>query len=154
MRAASGHHDRKRLDVQMTPMIDVIFLLLIFFVVTADFTPAPPPEQLLPTHLSLPGGIEAEVPPDEPPDLVDLTLVVELKWENDEPVWRLNGQQYAQLADVHGTLGQIAQTVAADTPVILDIDRVVPMEHVIDLYDTSRSVGLVNVQFAASPESL
>ena len=152
MRAASAHHDRKRLDVQMTPMIDVIFLLLIFFVVTADFTPAAPPEQILPTHLTLPGGIESDVRPED--TQVDLTVIVELRWEDDKPIWRISGQQFDKLNDVHATLAQIATSVAADTPVILDIDEVVPMEHVIDLYDTSRSVGLVNVQFAASPESM
>ncbi|MEA1952290.1 MAG: biopolymer transporter ExbD, partial [Planctomycetota bacterium] len=38
MRRPSYHREgRERLDVKMTPMIDVIFLLLIFFVCTASF---------------------------------------------------------------------------------------------------------------------
>ena len=46
----------------MTPMIDVIFLLLIFFVCTASFQA---PEQILPTNLRLPGSLDNLPPPDE-----------------------------------------------------------------------------------------
>ena len=55
MRRPPYHRDdRGRLDVKMTPMIDVIFLLLIFFVSTASFQAA---EETLPTNLSLPGAV-------------------------------------------------------------------------------------------------
>ena len=47
------------MEVKMTPMIDVIFLLLIFFVCTASFRAV---EEVLPTNLSLPGAIGAESP--------------------------------------------------------------------------------------------
>ena len=41
---------RRRFGLRMTPMIDVIFLLLTFFVLTAKFRT---PEQFLPIHLAV-----------------------------------------------------------------------------------------------------
>ena len=62
MRHPAQHRGRGPLEVKMAPMIDVIFLLLIFFVCTASFHP---PEQVLPTRLSLPGSIDTDVPVEE-----------------------------------------------------------------------------------------
>ena len=60
MRRPPYHRDEHgRLDVKMTPMIDVIFLLLIFFVCTARFRAS---EEVLPTSLSLPGAIDTRKP--------------------------------------------------------------------------------------------
>ena len=136
----------------MTPMIDVIFLLLIFFVCTASFRS---PEQVLPTRLSLPGAIESDVQVD--PQQLDLEeIVVELLWRNIDGRWRaqwqINNREYTQLAEVRGVLAAVRQ-LKDDLPVILDVEPDVPMEDVIDVYDLCREVGLERVQFAASPET-
>ena len=130
----------------MTPMIDVIFLLLIFFVCTASFRP---PEQILPTRLSLPGAITSAVKIDQ--DLEDLEkIVVKVLWRGDGPGWQINERDYGQLADVRQVL-EAVKGVRIDLPVILDVEGAVPMKDVIDVYDLCRQVGFERVQFAASP---
>jgi biopolymer transport protein ExbD len=136
---------REPLGAAMTPMIDVIFLLLVFFVCTASFQAI---EQILPTRLSLPGAIDSPAPPD--PDLEDLDeIVVRVLWVDGRPAWEINRRQYGSLAQVRAVL-EAARNLKSDLPVILDVEPDVPMEHVIDVYDLCRVVGLQRVRFAAS----
>jgi biopolymer transport protein ExbD len=129
-------------------MIDVIFLLLIFFVCTANFQA---PERTLPTHLLLRGSIQSEVEID--PEIVDLgEIVVKLIWHQGRTHWQINDVDYTQLAEVQAVLAKIKQ-LKADLPVILDVDASVPMEDVIDVYDLCRQIGLERVQFAARVET-
>ncbi len=149
MRLPSYHQRQSgRLDVKMTPMIDVIFLLLIFFVCTASFQAL---EEVLPTNLSLPGAIAADMPID--PELEDLDeIVVKILWRDGRAGWQINRRDYVRLDQVHAVLAATVQ-IKADLPVILDPDPNVPLEDVIDVYDLCRQIGLEKVQFAASDEA-
>jgi len=129
----------------MTPMIDVIFLLLIFFVCTSSFQP---PEEVLPTNMTLPGSTAAPLPIDPLEEDLD-EIVVKLFWQGGGPGWEINGQQYGRLEDIAGVLQAVA-ALKADLPVILDVAGGVPMEHVIDVCDVCRQIGLQQVRFAAS----
>ncbi len=132
----------------MTPMIDVIFLLLIFFVCTASFQAL---EEILPTNLSLPGAIAADVPVD--PELEDLDeIVVKILWRKGRASWQINRRDYVRLDRVRAVLRAAAQ-IKVDLPVILDPAPDVPLEAVIDVYDLCRQIGLEKVQFAASDEA-
>jgi len=131
----------------MTPMIDVIFLLLIFFVCTASFDPRPR-EEILPTRLSLPGTIDSDLPID--PQMLDLEeIVVKVLWREDRARWQINNRDYDRLGEVGNVLVAVSR-VQIELPVILDVEPAVPMENVIDLYDLCRQIGLKRVQFAAS----
>lgn len=148
MRATFRHSGRRGdLTLSMAPMIDVIFLLLIFFVCTASFRP---PEQSLPTQVSLPGSEPADTPPDEEFEDLD-DLVVKVLWHKTRPAWELNHRQYGSLGEVRTVL-EAAERVQPGLPVILNVAPEVPMSHVIDVYDLCRLVGLARVQFAASVE--
>jgi biopolymer transport protein ExbD len=146
MRRPAYYRDQRgRLDVKMTPMIDVIFLLLIFFVRTASFRA---PERVLPTRMSLPGVIDSNVQLD--PEVIDLEeIVVKVLWREGSARWQINERDYDRLADVAAVL-RAAKELKSDLPVILDVEPAVPMENVIDVYDLCRRVGLERVQFAAS----
>ncbi len=52
---------RREFSVSMTPMIDVVFLLLIFFVCKASFQIA---EAVLPSPLATGGTTAVELPPE------------------------------------------------------------------------------------------
>ena len=146
MRAPSRHdHERQPLEVKMTPMIDVIFLLLIFFVSTSSFQP---PEEVLPTNMSLPGSTSETVQIDPLEEDLD-EIVVKVMWRQGGPRWEVNQREYQQLQQVGGVLSAVAG-FQADLPVILDVEGVVPMENVIDVYDLCRQIGLQRIQFAAS----
>jgi biopolymer transport protein ExbD len=139
---------RGSLELPMTPMIDVIFQLIIFFICTSSFRP---PETVLPTNLSFPGAVGASVAVD--PMVKDLDeIVVKLHWSDQGIAWEINKRQYHTLADVRGVLAAVAR-VKIDLPVILDVNRQVPLENVIDVYDLCRHLGLEKVRFAASAQS-
>ncbi|MFV2070278.1 MAG: ExbD/TolR family protein, partial [Pirellulales bacterium] len=66
----------------MTPMIDVVFLLLIFFVCTASFQVA---EEMVPVHLPA-AGIAAEVAVNDPLPEID-RLVIKLQMRDGHAEW-------------------------------------------------------------------
>ena len=129
----------------MTPMIDVIFLLLIFFVCTANFMPL---EKLLQMDTTLHGDVVADI---VLPDPVDLDVVVVQIFFDQQPSWQIEGNRPATLRDVQHILQQI-RDIKPDIPVIIDSADNVPMENVIDIYDVCRQLGLTDVQFAAGEE--
>jgi len=148
MRAPSAYtRQRTGLDIPMTPLIDVVFQLLVFFLLTASFHAA---EHLLPSRVSAPQASGADQRPETPPPDADFhEIVVRILWTGAEPVWQISGQTLSSLPEVRAALAAVAR-VKADAPVILHPDPEVPLGHVIDVYDVTRLVGLPTVQFAAS----
>ena len=126
----------------MTPIIDVIFLLLVFFVCTANFFPL---EEILPMDTTLPGNVATDV---MLPDPLNLDVVrIQISFDQ-EPHWQIEGNQCTSLHDVQNILRSI-QNVKADIPVIIESAENVPMGDVIDVHDVCRRVGLSRIQFAA-----
>ncbi len=148
MRRRSPFARREPLEIKMTPMIDVVFLLLVFFVWTASFQVV---EYLLPSELSTLLGNQAAL--EEPPPEADFEdVVIRIHWTDDQPGWTINDQQADSLAQLHQRLQAIAQ-VKQDAPVILHPDEEVPLGDVINVFDLSRLVGFEKIQFVAG-ESL
>ena len=144
MRRRSPFARRESLEITMTPMIDVVFLLLVFFVWTASFQVV---EYLLPSELSsLPGNLAAVE--DPPPDADFENVVVRIHWIGNQPGWTINDQQADSLDQLHQRLQAIAR-VKQDAPVILHPDEDVPLGDVIDVFDISRPVGFEKIQFVA-----
>ena len=135
-----NRHQRS-LGLTTTPMIDVVFLLLIFFICTASFQVA---EEILPTNLALQGNVTSSTQVE----LEWERIVVKLRVENDKLRWLVNEQPFDSVAQTRSVLAQMAQ-IDATLPVTLDIDGTVAMFHVIDLYDVCRLVGFEKIQFAA-----
>lgn len=137
-------------DIPMTPMIDVVFLLLVFFVWTASFQIA---EYRLPGAIATPtpaGPSATSVPAETPPPVADFDqVVVRVSWNDGAPAWEVNQVRAPSLAAVRETLQRIA-TIKADVPVVLHPDSTVPFGYVIDAYDVARLAGCSRVRFAAS----
>lgn len=145
MRLPLAHRrDSAQLDVKMTPMIDVIFLLLTFFICTTSFRAA---EEALPTNLLAAGTGRVELPPD--PELEELEeVVVRVLWEEQRPRWEINEQKLGALSDVRVVLAPLAQ-VQRNLPVVLRVAGEVPLGALIDVYDLCRQLGFERIQFAA-----
>ncbi len=131
------------LSLNLTGMIDVVFLLLIFFILTMTFIR---PREWLPTPINLPGNVEAalefeELDPDEP-------VVIVLKWQGFRPEWRLAGRVIQEYQELQTTLSALAE-LDASLRIILDIDGDAPLGHGIDLYDACRWAGFRQIQFSA-----
>lgn len=142
-REAAG---RAPLTVAMTPMIDVVFLLLIFFVCTASFQK---PEQALASDLVLSGAgsIDAEV--EAEPELEE--VVVRGTTSAGATRWAVNEASMASASALASTLAALAQ-IDPTLPVIVDPDGPTPLGEVISAYDTARRSGFRTVRFAASDE--
>ena len=136
---------RRELEIKMTPMIDVVFLLLVFFVWTASFHAV---EYLLPSSLSQKQGTGQTVNVAEPPPEIEFEdIVVRISFTNNQPAWSVNGQPVASLSEVRSRLALVAD-IKIDSPVILHPDETVPVGNVIDVYDATRLAGFTQIQFA------
>ena len=141
-------HQRTRgdLEISMTPMIDVVFLLLVFFVWTASFQVV---ENMLPTSLLTVAGTQATELAEPAPDLDFDEIVIRLIWEGRTLRWQINNMRVASLDEVRRRLDQIA-AIRQSATVILHPDQEVPIGDVVDVYDQARLAGFKQVQFATS----
>ena len=73
------------MDAAMTPMIDVVFLLLVFFVWTASFQII---EQILPSQMSAQLGAEPTEVNEPPPEADFENVVIRIGWNGEQPVGR------------------------------------------------------------------
>lgn len=131
-----------RPDVAMTPMIDVVFLLLIFFLWTASFQIV---ELQLPSKLSHLSGAGTADTTDLPKADFE-TVIVRIQIEGTQLRWSVNGQPAKNLAEVRARLKQVA-SIRLELPVLVDPDRVVSLGDVLDVYDAARQEGFTNIQF-------
>ncbi len=148
MRRPSPYLERStELEIKMTPMIDVVFLLLVFFIWTSSFQVA---ERVLPSNVTAVSGTKP-VPADEtPPPEDDFDkVVIRLRQQSGRLIWRINDAQLHSLAEVRQRLRTIAK-IKRDVPVILHPDPNVALGDVINVYDLTRLVGFQQIQFAAS----
>ncbi len=148
MRRSSPYIRRRGdLEIQMTPMIDVVFLLLVFFIWTASFQIV---ERVLPSQLSELAG-STSVPSNEPPPPQDDfdRVVIRVLWVDEVPAWRVNDMAVGSLEELRVRLSAIVG-IKRDAPVILHPDPAVPLGHVIDLYDAARLIGFEQIQFVTS----
>jgi biopolymer transport protein ExbD len=129
----------------MTPMIDVVFLLLIFFVCASVGQIR---ESTLPTPLAA-GSIEAADPIEAPKPLGEVWIRLARRGAGEGAVTtaEVNNQQYEDWDRLRGTLRELA-SVAPEIPVILDIGQSVPVGDFVDIFDTCRSAGFDDIQFA------
>ena len=100
MKRPSPYVDRRgdaSMDSTMTPMIDVVFLLLVFFVWTASFQLA---EQILPSQVSAQAGNQAQADVDPPPEQDFEKIVVRIRWDGASPLWSINDDPVASIDDV------------------------------------------------------
>ena len=147
MRRPSNYEQRGgELDVMMTPMIDVVFQLIIFFVCTASFQQV---EHVLPSSLSAAAGSTPSDQNGPPPEADFDRVVVRIQWVEGRPSWRINDTPAESLDQLRRRLDQIAK-IKSDAPVVLHPDQQTPIGSVIDVYDISRLVGFEKVQFAAT----
>ena len=137
------------LEIKMTPMIDVVFLLLVFFVWTSSFEL---PEFNLPSAIAQApeGGSEANTMAEPPTEAFD-EIVIKLATQAGITRWTLNGQDVSDAEDLQNRLAEII-SLGVQPPVIVDPAPQTPMSEAIQAYDAARLAGADRVLFAAEPE--
>ena len=147
MRRPSVYTERRGpLDVKMTPMIDVVFLLLIFFVWTSSFNVV---EYALQSNVTDATAGAATALLERPPEEIDFhDVVVRIEWIDGQPAWRINDRPIPTLDEVRRHLTAIFQANQA-APIIIHPDADTPLNHVIAVYDITRLIGFEKVNLAA-----
>ena len=141
-----------RENTSMTPMIDIVFLLLIFFVCASV---GQIKESLLPTELSA-GSVESpDVSVENQPLVGELWLHLRRTERNRTVVEFDNPEFGRRFEDFNRLKTQLLKlaNAAAEMPVILDIEATVPVGDVIRIYDTCRAANFESIHFATEPES-
>lgn len=139
---------RRRLGLRMTPMIDVIFLLLTFFVLTAKFRT---PEQFLPIHLPTAEAAVGRFGVIEP-------LVISISGEGEDSLvqigtaaaLRIEGARYAEgLADFANKLAEVLslQKRTASDPIELRCDDYVRWDDLVKIYNVLQAAGISDITF-------
>lgn len=142
-------------DLELTPMIDVVFQLLIFFLVGTKFRV---PEGELEAYLPHKGGASgrAEIPDDLRE--IRITLLVSEAGSRAEPLVRVDdtrpgveieGGRMAWLEQRISLLAQDRET-RENVPIIIEVEPHLAYKWVIRTLNICRRAGFTEVSFAAS----
>ena len=126
----------KAAEADLTPMLDIVFILLIFFIVTATFIQEKAIDMTPP-------------PPSNSTEISGESLIVRID-END--LIRVGGR----LTDVEGIRARVERAIAEnpDISVIVQAHPQARNQLVIHSVDQSRSAGVQNVGFAVDGDGL
>lgn len=136
----------------MMPMIDVVFLLLVYFVWTSSFD--------IP-ELDLPGSIAAPVKsaagnqlisedPPPTPEAFD-EIIVRIRRDGVAETATINDQSVADEDDLMRRIATII-SLGVQPPVIIDPDSTITMRTAVAYYDAARRGGADRVMFAVQAE--
>ena len=125
-----GGHRRPMADINVTPLVDVVLVLLIIFMVTAPF---------------LQGGLEIDLPHVASRGLdVHEGLIVSVRHDMTLAV----GQTVVSSADFEEAL---RQAHASQRPVFLKADQTVPYGTIVDYIARMRRAGVVQLGLVTQP---
>ena len=125
--------EREAPEINLTPLIDVVFLLLIFFMVSTTFDRASELAIDLPKAES-----EAEA---EEKAVIDIGVDVQGRFY-------INGRQLVntQLATVIEAL-RVASNDSPDLPLVVNADKDAPYQAIVTVMDAARQLGLARLRF-------
>lgn len=153
MKVPSFQHNREpRFDQAMTPMIDVVFLLLVFFVCASVGQMA---ESLMSVDLSSGNVAATDVTPVETKPSWVTEVWLKLKWDRiqERTVVEMNEREFTDFEPLEADLKTLAE-LSADSPIILDIEGRVPAGDVIRVDDACRAAGFQSINYATDPGRL
>ena len=131
---------RREAGIEITPLIDVVFLLLIFFMVSSSFVQ----KQVISVTLPESGAAVANVS-----DTVEISLdAAGMYFVAGQPVGRERGQLLAAMQSIVRNLDARA---LAEQPVEIRADANATHQSVVRVLDVCAVLGLVQVSLATVP---
>ncbi|MGB1271965.1 MAG: ExbD/TolR family protein [Endozoicomonas sp.] len=131
--------DRSEVSVNLTPLIDVVFLLLIFFMVSTTFTKE--------THLAIDLPEASGEVLQEQPKQIEIVI-------SREGDFSVNGRGLvnARLDTIKRALGKVSQ---GDTqlPLVITADAQTPYQSVVTAMDAAGQLGFVNLSMKTQKET-
>ena len=138
----SSQYEDAKLELQIAPLIDVVFLLLIYFMVTA---------QLIKKEGDIPFMLPADTPPVE---MVDIPVEARIRINPDDSV-QLEGMSFSGSdRKLHGLRDQIiglrTMAEAQRSPFFVTLDPNEDTKHrrIIDVMDACAAAKVKNLTFA------
>ncbi|NOZ52320.1 MAG: biopolymer transporter ExbD [Gammaproteobacteria bacterium] len=124
------------LDVNITPLIDVVFLLLIFFMVSTTF------DRESEIDVTLPEATQDV--PQKKNETIEITI-------SSEGVFYINSQRVinTQLSTLKQALLKVANG-REDPPIIISADAQTAHQAVVTVMDAARQLGFVHLSFATA----
>jgi len=132
--AISSAVQEEEAEINMTPMLDVVFIMLIFFIVTANFIKEP--------------GLEVNRPDAETSNIQEnAAILIAIGATND--IW-IDGRRI----DVRQVKANITKLLA-DNPqgtVVIQADEKATADSIIAVMDQSRDAGVYQISLASEPK--
>ncbi len=129
---------KEDLQVNLTPLIDVVFLLLIFFMVSTSFKK----ETKITVNLPEASGEVSEILPDS----------IEISVSKEGEIY-INGQALVNRKIT--TIKDAIMSISNDQsmPVVISSDENAPVQAVIKIMDAAGQLGFANIQIATQQPS-
>jgi len=124
----------EEVDLNITPLIDVVFLLLIFFMVSTTF------DHESEVNITLPEASKEIA--QAKPDAINVAI------DNESRIFiNKNELVNSQISTIKEALYDISADLE-DAPIIISADEETPYQVVIRTMDAARQLGLVKITFA------
>lgn len=134
MRKKKRATDTDEAEIDLTPMLDVVFIMLIFFIVVASFIKE--------------AGIEVNRPDDSKSDPSDASSIL-VKISGDNQIWMENRR-----VDIRSVRANIQRLLAEDPeqPLTIKADRGAKAGTLVGVADAAREAGVGTVNWASGGE--
>ena len=118
--------------IDMTPMLDIVFIMLIFFIVVASFIKE--------------AGVEVNRPDDNQPDNPEESTSILVEVASDNQIWMENRR-----VDIRAVRANIQRLLAEDpeAPVTIKVEKGAEAGIVVDVADAARESGVAAVNWAS-----
>ena len=132
MRKIAKQQDQGGAEIDLTPMLDVVFIMLIFFIVVASFIKE--------------AGVEVNRPDDNQPDNPEDSTSILVEVASDNQIWMENRR-----VDIRAVRANIQRLLAEDpeAPVTIKVEKGAEAGVVVDVADAARESGVVAVNWAS-----
>ena len=132
MRKIAKKQDQDGAEIDLTPMLDVVFIMLIFFIVVASFIKE--------------AGVEVNRPDDNQPDNPEDSTSILVEVASDNQIWMENRR-----VDIRAVRANIQRLLAEDpeAPVTIKVEKGAEAGIVVDVADAARESGVAAVNWAS-----
>ena len=132
MRKIAKQRDQDGAEIDLTPMLDVVFIMLIFFIVVASFIKE--------------AGVEVNRPDDNQPDDPEDSTSILVEVASDNQIWMENRR-----VDIRAVRANIQRLLAEDpeAPVTIKVEKGAEAGIVVDVADAARESGVAAVNWAS-----
>jgi biopolymer transport protein ExbD len=132
MRKIAKEQEQGGAEIDLTPMLDVVFIMLIFFIVVASFIKE--------------AGVEVNRPDDNQPDDPEDSTSILVEVASDNQIWMENRR-----VDIRAVRANIQRVLAEDpeAPVTIKVEKGAEAGVVVDVADAARESGVAAVNWAS-----